>query len=63
MLNHCKYDCIKLLHEMSSLLWFIEQYAKEDAKKEGNTECLEKFQAIAQDLEKHIDSLKSMMCK
>ncbi len=63
MLDHCTYDKIKLLHELSSLLWFIEKYAKGDAKNANDTKCNEALDKLAQDLGKHIDQLNAILCK
>lgn len=63
MLDHCMYDKVKLLHELSSLLWFIQKHAKDDAKQSDNGQCQEAFEKLAQDLEKHIHELEKTICK
>ncbi len=61
MLKHCTYDKIKLLNEMSSIVWFIEKHAKEDAKNANDTQCHELLEKLAQDLEEYIDALHKML--
>ena len=63
MLNHCMYDKVKLLHQLSSIVWFIEKHAKEDAKNAGDMKCHDTFEKIAQDLEKHAHQLQDMLCE
>ncbi len=57
MLKHCTYDKIKLLSELSSMLWFIEKHAKQNAKDEKDISCQELFEKLAHDLDKYIDAL------
>ena len=57
MLKHCTYDKIKLLNELSSMLWFIEKHAKQDAKDAGDISCHELLEKLAHDLNTHIDAL------
>ena len=61
MLDNCKYDKIKLLHEMSSMAWFIERHAKENAEKVGNKECIRAYGALKKNLEKNIELFKKML--
>lgn len=61
MLDHCTYDKIKLLHEISSLVWFIEHHAKGDAKTAKDVACQELLDKLAQDLEKYIVKLREML--
>ncbi|MFC1842424.1 hypothetical protein ACFLYU_02085 [Candidatus Dependentiae bacterium] len=63
MLDNCKYDKVKLLHEMSSIAWFLEKHAKENANKADDKECFTIYQNMLQDLEKHIQVLKSTISK
>lgn len=62
MLEPCTYDKIKLLHELCSIVRFIEKHAKNDAKNSGQLECYELFEKLAQDLEKHIEHLEHLTC-
>jgi len=57
MLKHCTYDKVKLLHELSSLLWFIENHAKSDAQKAEDKQCYEVLEKLAKDLEKYVAQL------
>lgn len=58
MLDHCTYDRIKLLHELSRLLWFIEKHGKPNAKEEGDQQLFDNLEKLAQDLEKNVAQLK-----
>ncbi|MFC1841838.1 hypothetical protein ACFLYA_02085 [Candidatus Dependentiae bacterium] len=58
MLDDCKYDKVKLLHEISSITWFLENHAKQNAKKVGDTECYDLYENLIKDLDKNIGKLK-----
>lgn len=57
MLSNCKYNKIKLLHELSTMLWFLEKCGIQDAKDAGDTECIKAFNELKESLTKHIDNL------
>ena len=57
MLNDCKYDKIKLLHELSSLAWFLDKCGLQDAQKSGSPQCLDLFKELRKDLDKYIKAL------
>ncbi|MEX0939786.1 MAG: hypothetical protein WDZ41_00325 [Candidatus Babeliales bacterium] len=61
MLDHCTYDKVKLLHELSCIVWFIEKHAKIDAKNDGDTEFANIVKKLAPDLEKYIDQLYELL--
>jgi hypothetical protein len=63
MLDHCTYDKVKLLHKLSSMLWFIEKHAKNDAKMANDAECAAILQKMSKDLEKYIDELHKTLKK
>ena len=63
MLDHCTYDRVKLLHELSSMVWFIEKHGKQDAKTMGELTYHDLLEQLAQDLEKHIQKLKEITIK
>jgi|GEM_PF-1620122 len=60
MMENCEYNCIKLLHKLSCISWFIKKHALEDAKKSENTKLYELLQYIEKDMEKHIAELKKV---
>jgi len=60
MLENCKYDKIKLLHELSSIAWFIEKHAKINAKNNGQIDCYNLYQSILLDLEKQINKIQAI---
>jgi len=61
MLDDCKYDKVKLLHEISSLAWYLEKHAKDNAEKAGDKKCYKLYQEILQDLEKNITKLRTTL--
>jgi hypothetical protein len=62
MLNDCKYNKIKLLHELSSIVWFLEKCAIPDAKKTtDDAQCVENFKSLQNTLETHIKKLETSL--
>lgn len=61
MLDHCTYDKVKLLKELSSMVWFIEKHAKNDANKANDMACHELLEKLAEDMEKYIVKLREML--
>ena len=61
MLDHCTYDKVKLLHDLSKTVWFIEKHAKQNAKNANDVKCHDLFEKLAQDIEKYIDSIQEML--
>jgi hypothetical protein len=60
-LNNGDYDKIKILHELSSISWFIKKHALEDLPKD--TETFAFLKQLESSLEKHVAKLKDMVCK
>lgn len=61
MLDHCTYDKVKLLHEFSCLLWFIENHAKVNAKAENQEEHLAMLEKLSKDIDEHITELEKIV--
>ena len=61
MLDHCTYDKIKLLHEISKTVWFIRKHAIDDAKTARDQKCEELLAKLADDMEKYIVKLREML--
>jgi len=61
MLNDCKYNKVKLLHELSSLAWFIDQCALKDAEKSNEDGCLEVLKDLSRDLKKYTEAIEKAM--
>lgn len=57
MLDDCTYNKIKLLHELSSQLWFIQKHALQDAKIACDDHCKNVLIDLEKDLQKHIELL------
>lgn len=62
-LNNCLYNKIKLLHELSSILWFIEHHAMVDSKNENDSECHTFLEKLEKNLHEHVIELKTLLCK
>ena len=58
MLSHCNYNKVRLLHDLSRIVWFLKKHAKEDAQKEGHQDCIKMCEDLEADLEKHIDKIR-----
>ncbi len=63
MLDNCCYNKIKLIHDLSGMVWFIKKYAIEDAQKANDTACVELLTKLQEDLHKHQHQLKHMICE
>jgi hypothetical protein len=62
MLDNCTYNKIKLMHEVSSMLWFIQRHGYHDAKAAGDMSCLEVLQELEEDLQKTLGRLRQYVC-
>ena len=63
MLDNCKYNKVKLLHELSCALWFIKKHAKGDAQKANDTDCMPFLDLLEKDLESYVSKLQGLCCK
>ena len=63
MLSNGRYDKIKVLHEISSLLWFLKEHAIKEAAKHGHEDCLMYYKELEKDLERHIKKIEDMLFK
>lgn len=61
-LDNSSYNKIKLLHNLSGIIWFIEKHAILDAEQAGDRECLEILNSIKNNAEKHVEKLQRAMC-
>ena len=61
MLDNCTYDKIKILHELSCLLWFIQKHAHKEIS-EGDA-CHPLLKDLEKDLEKYVAAFKEQVCK
>ncbi|MFA6066547.1 MAG: hypothetical protein WC707_05205 [Candidatus Babeliaceae bacterium] len=61
-LDNPTYNKIKLIHELSCILWFIEKHALADAHNGGDKSSHEALAALQRDLSKHIEALQKSMC-
>ena len=63
ILHDCCYDKVKLLHELSCSVWFIEKHALQNAKQSGENELHAALEALYNDLVKHIHTIHDIKCK
>lgn len=59
-INNCDYDKVKILHELSSILWFIKKHALKDSQKDAKS--LAFLKQLESSLEKQVAKLKDMVC-
>lgn len=57
MKSDCNYDKVKLLHEVSRMIWRIRKHYMKDAEKEGHPLCKKMYEEMAKDLESHREKL------
>ncbi len=62
MLDNSTYDKIKLLHELSKIVWFVEKHAIPDAQTAGDRELTDMLQGLHRDTQRHIESLQKALC-
>jgi hypothetical protein len=63
MLDNCCYNKIKIMHDLSSLLWFVKKHAQDDAQKAQDKACVDFLKKLEQDLSEHLRTLKRMICE
>ncbi len=61
VLDNCSYNKIKLLHELSSQLWFIQKHALNDAEAAGDAACIQALRDLEHDLQKHLERLRQSL--
>lgn len=57
MKSNCNYDKVKLLHEVSHMIWRIRRHYIKDAEKSKHPLCKKMYKEIADELEKHKEKL------
>lgn len=62
-LQNNQYNNIKLLHELSCLVWFLQNHCYTDAKEAGDDESVVVYEALENILEEYIQKLKHKVCK
>lgn len=58
MKSNCNYNKIKLLHEVSHMIWSIRKNYIKDADKSKHPLCKKMYKELASDLEKHKKKLE-----
>ena len=58
MLDNCCYDCIKVLHDLSRVAWFLKTYCEKDVASCSHRECKDKVAEVKKDLDALIDKVK-----
>jgi len=62
-LDNCCYNKVKLLAEISQMIWFIERHAEPDAQKANDEKCFIAVEELRNDLEKYVVKLSQLVCK
>ena len=62
-LDNCCYNKVKLLAEISQMIWFIEKHAEPDAQKATDEKCYIAVEELRNDLEKYVLKLRQLVCK
>jgi len=57
MKSNCNYDKVKLLQEVSNMIWRLEKHYIKDAKRDHHPLCKAMFQEMADDLKKYKQKL------
>lgn len=57
MKSNCNYDKLKLLREISHMIWMIKKHYIKDAKKENHPLCAKMYGELAADLEGYREKL------
>jgi len=63
VLKNCAYDNVKIIHELCSLTWFIENHARLDYQAAHDEKALAAVMALQKDLEKHITLFNTLLHK
>lgn len=61
VLDNCSYNKVKMMHELSSLLWFIQKHAKLDAQAAGDIDCIQMLEELERDVQKHLERLSKSL--
>lgn len=62
MLHDANYNLVKLLHDLSKVLWHVKNHTKKDAKKhKHHKKYYPVYETIEKDLEKHIGLLLTIV--
>jgi hypothetical protein len=62
MLDNSTYNKIKLIHEISRLVWFIDKHALVDANNAGDKEWMNTLIGLRKELEKQIEKCHKSVC-
>jgi hypothetical protein len=62
MFDNCTYNKAKIVHELSSLCWFIQNHGITDAQKANDETWEKQLLALHKDLEKHLKEMDDCIC-
>ncbi len=63
MMENASYDKVKLLHQLSELVWFIDKHALKDLQEAGDNCCLNTLKEVHTELEQQVKALqKTLQC-
>jgi hypothetical protein len=61
MLDNCSYNNVKLLHDLSRLLWFLKKHAIQDALRANDTDSMLMYEKLEKDLQEYIERLEELI--
>lgn len=59
MLDNCNYNKVRLLHDLSRIVWYLENHAKKDSETAGHELCHGMCEDLQNDLEVHMEKLRT----
>lgn len=62
-MGNCAYDCVKILHKVSRLAWFLEKHGEGDAQATNHQECRQAMQELHKELDVYVTKFRSLVCK
>lgn len=62
MLDNSTYNKVKLIYQLSKMIWFIDKHSLLDANNAGDKECAESLVNLKKDLEKYLEKLQKSVC-
>lgn len=62
MLDNATYNKVKIIYQLSKIIWFIDKHSLLDANNAGDKESLELLTMLKKDLEKYLEKLQKSVC-
>lgn len=62
MLDNSTYNKVKIIYQLSKIIWFIDRHGLTDANNAGDKECMDALINLQKDLKKHLEKLQKSIC-